>query len=539
MTPTTIWQSITALLNLPATPCRGLLCRAPAAVGGAATLLYYLAVIVLSIYGFNAIVMTGLFLWHRRRVTSGEGQVTGNVDSSLATRHTPLDWPTVTVQLPVYNEMFVVERLIDAACALDYPAGRLTIQVLDDSTDGTTALARSRVAYHAAKGAPITLITRADRTGYKAGALAAGLASAEGELVALFDADFVPPPDFLRRLVPHFDEPDIGAVQARWGHLNADYNPITRAQALLLDGHFVVEQTARYRSGLFLNFNGSAGMWRRQCIDDAGGWQTDTIAEDMDLSYRAQLRGWRIRYLPGVVAPAEIPPQVMAHKRQQFRWAKGSVQCLLKNGGSLLKAKAPPLKRLEGLLHLSAYFVHPAMILLVLASLPAVLSGKVAALHLGALGLAGFGAPVMFAVAQWATYPKDWRRRFAYFIYIALLGSGLALNNTWAILEALAGRNTGFHRTPKFRVEGKGRARQSDVYALPPDWTTWGEVVLALYAALAAWIALSHAPGLAPFLWMHAGGFAYTAWTAVRQSERRYSPARMVSKKSSVPPVIR
>ena len=531
MTPNAIWHSLIALLHLPATPCRGLLCLAPEALGNAATALYYLAVIVLSIYGFNAIFMTALFLWQRRR-TGGEGRTVRDEDE-------PPDWPSVTVQLPIYNELFVVERLIDAACALDYPADRLTIQVLDDSTDGTVALARARVAYHAARGVAITHLQRADRSGYKAGAMAAGLASAPSNFIAIFDADFVPPPDFLRRVMPLFIEPRVGAVQARWGHLNAEYNPITRAQALLLDGHFIIEQTARSRSGLFLNFNGSGGVWRRQCIEEAGGWQADTVAEDMDLSYRAQMIGWRIGYLPDVVAPAEIPPQVMAHKRQQFRWAKGSMQCLLKHAVNLLRSKASPFQRLEGLLHLSGYIVHPAMTLLVLASLPAVLTGNVAGLHLGALGLAGFGAPVMFAVSQWCAYPKDWRRRFAYFGYVAMLGSGLALNNTWAIIEAVLGRDTAFQRTPKFRVEGTRRAGQSAVYSLPPDWTTWGEIGLALYASLAAWVASSRAPGLAPFLWLHAAGFAYMAWMAFRQTERPYSPARIVSKKSSAPPVAR
>jgi cellulose synthase/poly-beta-1,6-N-acetylglucosamine synthase-like glycosyltransferase len=331
----------------------------------------------------------------------------------------------------------------------------------------------------------------------------------------------------------------VGAVQARWGHLNAEYSPITRAQALLLDGHFVVEQTARYRSGLFLNFNGSAGVWRRACIEDAGGWQADTLAEDLDLSYRAQLQGWRICYLPDVVAPAEIPPQVMALKGQQFRWAKGSFQCLRKLAGALLRARVPALKRLEGFLHLSAYVVHPAMILLVLSSLPVVLTGEINQLPLGMVGLAGLGAPLMFLVAQWAAYPGDWRRRFAYFIYIVFLGSGLALNNTWAIFEALIGRDTAFRRTPKFRVEGRRHAGQSQVYGLTADWTTWGELALGLYAAAAAWAAFQRAPALAPFLCIYAISFTYTALTTWRQAGGLYSSARIVSRKSSAPPLTR
>ncbi|MBI3761419.1 MAG: glycosyltransferase, partial [Chloroflexi bacterium] len=502
-----------------------------------------------SIYGFNALFITALFLRHRRfkplvldEATTAQSALPAGDRTSLIgglTREDDQpaalgDWPAVTVQLPIFNERFVVDRLIDAACALDYPAHRLTIQVLDDSTDDTTALARARVAYHAARGKSITHIVRADRGGFKAGALAAGLATAPGEFIAIFDADFVPPPDFLRRVIPHFREPHVGAVQARWGHLNAEYDTLTRAQALLLDGHFVVEQTARDRSGFFLNFNGSAGAWRRTCIDDAGGWQADTLAEDMDLSYRAQLRGWRIRYLPEVVAPAEIPLQILAHKRQQFRWAKGSIQCFRKLAWSLLTARVSPLKRLEGVLHLTAYSIHPLMVILVLASLPVVFTGAVNRLPLGALGLAGFGAPLMFAVSQWAAYPKDWRKRFAFFFYIMLLGSGIALNNSWAIFEALTGRANNFHRTPKFRAEGRMTASHSEVYALPMEWTTLGELFLSLYALLAFVAALERAPALAPFLAIYALSFGYHAMMGWWQSGR-YSPQRIFSKNSSMP----
>lgn len=523
----TIWNFLTWFFTQPATPCRGLSCLLSGAVADTAGLLYSLAVLGGSIYGFNALFITGLFLWHLRRspivkreALAAEPAATSAARSRHASSAAGEHWPSVTVQLPIYNELFVVERLIDAACSLHYPPDRLTIQVLDDSTDETTALARARVAHHAARGKQIAHIVRADRGGFKAGALAAGLAAAPGDFIAVFDADFVPPPDFLRRLMSHFDRPDVGAVQARWGHLNPDYDALTRAQALLLDAHFVVEQTARCRSGFFLNFNGSAGVWRRACIEDAGGWQPDTIAEDLDLSYRAQLRGWRIRYLPEVVAPAELPPHIMALKRQQFRWAKGSMQCLRKLAGPLARARVSPLKRLEGFLHLSAYLVHPAMLLMLLASLPLVLSGQVNHLHLGIVGLAGFGAPVMFAVAQWASYPKDWGRRFSFFPYVMLIGSGLALNNTWAIFEALTGRANTFYRTPKFRAEGRQRVGPSDTYALPADWTTWGELALSVYACLAAGAAFVRAPALAPFLCLYAVSFGYTAVVAWRQSSR-------------------
>ncbi|MFZ5917340.1 MAG: glycosyltransferase [Chloroflexota bacterium] len=465
----------------------------------------------LAVYAFNALLLSGLFLWHRR--------------------HTPIapappDWPSVTVQLPVFNERFVVERLIDAATALDYPADRLCVQVLDDSTDETASLAQARVAWHRARGVNVVYLRRQERSGFKAGALAFGLAHSDSDLIAIFDADFRPPADFLRRVVPHFQDRGVGMVQARWTHLNAEYSPLTRAQALALDAHFLIEQTARSRAGLLLNFNGSAGVWRRACIVDAGGWQADTVAEDLDLSYRAQLAGWRLCYLPHVVAPAELPPLVLAFKRQQFRWAKGSIQCLLKLGGRLGRSWLSPWRRLQGLLHISGYLIHPLMLALILVGLPLILARDPGPWPLSALGVAGFAPPVVFALSQWQAYP-DWPRRLAYFPFLVLLGAGVALNNTWAVFEALTGRNRSlFLRTPKFRLEGRdgGRLQQSPDYALPVDWTTWGELALALYCGVEAVVALWRAPGLAPFLTVYAAGYAYIAGLGLWQSRRRFHP---------------
>jgi hypothetical protein len=466
---------------------------------------YFLVVAGLAVYGFNALFLSGLFLWHRRRRPEVP----------------KLDvWPSVTVQLPIFNERFVAERLIDAMASLDYPRHRLSIQVLDDSTDETVSLARARVAYHQARGVNIYYLRRKERTGFKAGALAYGLTVAPGEFIAIFDADFVPPSDFLRRVMPHFADSRVGMVQARWGHLNAEYSPLTRAQALALDGHFIVEQTARSRAGLLMNFNGSAGVWRRACIEDAEGWQADTVAEDLDLSYRAQLAGWQLRYLPNVVAPAEVPPLLMAFKRQQFRWAKGSIQCLRKLGGRLLRASLSPWRKVQGLLHLSGYLIHPLMLALMLVGLPVILTRHPGTLPLSALGLAGFAPPVVFALSQWAVYP-DWGRRFAYFPFLVLLGAGVAVNNTWAVFEALARRNpTLFLRTPKFQAEGcdAGRMRQATDYGLPVDWTTWGELALAVYCFIETLVAVSRAPGLVPFLATYALGYAYTAGLGLWQS---------------------
>ncbi len=468
--------------------------------------LYAITLIGLAVYGGNTLVMSGLFLWHRRRIR----QEPAPPD--------PDDWPRVTVQLPIFNERHVVERLIDAVVALDYPRDRLSIQVLDDSIDETQTLARARVAHHAAQGVNITHVRRPDRTGYKAGALAYGLSQAEGEFIAIFDADFVPHPDFLKKVIPHFANPQIGMVQTRWGHLNVETSAFTRAQALALDGHFAVEQTARSRSGLLFNFNGSGGIWRRQCIEESGGWQTDTIAEDLDLSYRAQLTGWKLHYLPNVVAPAEIPPTLTAYKRQQFRWAKGAIQCLRKSGLTLLRARLSIWQKIQAVLHMSAYLVHPLMLAMILIGLPMILVRDPGTLSLGALGLVGFAPPILFALSQWSLYP-DWKRRFAYFPFLVLLGAGVALNNTKAVFEAVTGRNPQtFLRTPKFRAEGRRTGQVSRDYNVPVDWTTWGELLVGLYCLVEAIVALSRTPGLSIFLFVYAVGYLYTAGLGLWQS---------------------
>ncbi|MFQ5576874.1 MAG: glycosyltransferase [Anaerolineae bacterium] len=482
------------------------------------TAMYVTVLAGLALYGFNALIFSGLFLRYRRRLLRPSSPPA------------PDEWPTVTVQLPLFNERFVVERLIDAVAALDYPADRLSIQVLDDSTDETITLARSRVAYHRARGVNITYLRRPNRTGFKAGALAFGLQTAPGDFVAIFDADFVPPPDFLRRVMPHFTASQVGMVQARWGHLNAELTPFTRAQALALDGHFVVEQTVRSRSGLLLNFNGSGGVWRKRCIAGAGGWQADTIAEDLDLSYRAQLAGWRLCYLPHVVAPAEIPPLLTAFKRQQFRWAKGAIQCLRKYGRRLLVAPLPglsPWQRFQAVLHLSGYLVHPLMLLMILIGLPVLLSRDPGPLPLSALGVAGFAPPVLFALSQWGAY-SNWKWRFAYFPFLVLLGAGVTLNNSRAVFEALVGKNaTEFLRTPKFRAEGRRRGglRRAGEYTLPVDWTTWGELALALYCVAETAVAVSRAPGLVPFMAMYTLGYIYIAGLGLWQSWDGFFPA--------------
>lgn len=475
--------------------------------------LYTALAILLAIYGANAFVMLALYLRHRRHPVTSEPSPFGD------------DWPAVTVQLPVFNELYVVERLIDAVARLSYPRQRLHIQVLDDSTDETTALAEKRAAHWQAQGVDVQLIHRQARTDYKAGALREGLKTARGEYIAIFDADFVPPPDFLLRTVPHFyRRPRLGFLQARWGHINGDYSLLTRAQTLALDGHFVVEQTARQRAGLFMNFNGTAGVWRRACIADAGGWQGDTLSEDLDLSYRAQLRGWECLYLPDVAAPAEVPPQINAFKRQQFRWAKGSIQCLKKLWRPLLTAPQPWFKRWQGLVHVSGYLAHPLMVLLLLVTLPMLLGAWQVRLPLALLTPVSLGPPLLYAVAQAALY-RDWPRRIAYLPLLVLLGTGIALNNTWAIVEALLARRTAFQRTPKFRVASRHESWADNPYALGLEPQIWGEILLALYALATIAVALVKGHLLAvPFLLLYAGGFGYVAllgWLHSRPSRRQ------------------
>ena len=466
---------------------------------------YGLTAVFLATYGLNSLIMVLLYLRHRPF---------GGLRTPREHQSPPplTNAPPITVQLPIYNELYVVERLIDAVTRLDYPQHRLQIQVLDDSSDETTALAQARVDYYRRQGFDIVLIHRHERTGFKAGALQQGLETATGEFIVIFDADFVPHPDFLRRIVPHFQGcPRLGLVQARWGHINADYSPLTRAQALALDGHFVVEQTARQRSGLFMNFNGASGVWRKSCIEEAGGWQGDTLSEDLDLSYRAQLAGWEFLYLPDVVSPAEIPPQINAFKRQQFRWAKGSIQCLLKHWRTLVRARQPAFVRLQGLIHLSNYLIHPLMLVLLFLTLPLLLGQGVTRLPLLYLGLGSLGPPLLFALSQWDTYP-DWRRRLAYFPFLVLLGTGIALNNAWAVGEALTRRPNLFQRTPKFGLEGRTDCWTESRYALPVDRMTLGEALLSLYSLITVIVALAKGNHYAvPFLLLYLGGFGYVA----------------------------
>ena len=439
-------------------------------------ILYSLAAALLALYGVYVLAVTAQYARFRRR-------------PSPLIRPMPDDatLPTVTVQAPMFNERYVAGRVIDALAALDWPRDRLQIQVLDDSDDDTTAIARARVDFHRRRGIDIALIHRAQRDGYKAGALAHGLKTARGEFVAIFDADFVPAPDFLRRLLPYFEgDPSVGFVQARWEHLGASQSALARAQALVVDAHFVVEQFARNRAGWPMIFNGSAGVWRRACIEASGGWQVDTLCEDMDLSYRAALAGWRCAYAPEVAVPQEEPASIGALKSQHARWAKGGAQCLRKHAASILAAPNWSIpQKAAGFAYLFGYTTHVLLVLTMLLWLPLALDGQALRhLPLTLLGLSGLGAPIELAVAQWALHRRDgtWLQRLAHMPLLLVIGFGVALNNALAVLSGLLMRGGEFRRTPKVR----GSAGPIDGYRARGDAPAGFEIGLALYALVAA-----------------------------------------------------
>ena len=435
-------------------------------------------------------------------------------------------WPVVTVQLPIHDERYVVERLIDAVANLDYPSDRLEIQVLDDSTDETTALAGAAVARHRARGIDIQLLHRPRREGFKAGALAAGLLRARGERIAVFDADFVPPRDFLRRALLHFDDPSVGMVQARWGHLNRDRSAFTVAQAVMLDAHFLLEHPTRMENGLFFNFNGTAGVWRRECIEDAGGWSDDTLTEDLDLSYRAQLRGWRFRFASDLVAPAELPGDIAALKSQQRRWAKGSIQTARKLLPSVFATGRGGRVELEALVHLTANLAYPLLLALGLLLLPVLLGAPETPPWLawtvqGSVWLFGVIPTLLFLAAGQRAAGVAWRRIPRDVAYAMVLGIGLSLNNTRAVLEGLGGGVGRWERTPKTGDQGRV-APTGSAYAISGNLMGAAELCLATYFGAVGTFAWRHADRRAvPFLLLLLLGFAAVAAASLRRRRGR------------------
>ena len=470
---------------------------------------YFLVLLILSIYGSHRYVMAYLYYKHK-----------GNLPAPKA-RFDRL--PRVTIQLPIFNEMYVVERLIDAVARIDYPRDRLEIQVLDDSTDETQGIARAKVARLLEQGVDIAYLHRSSRQGYKAGALQEGLKVARGELVAVFDADFVPSPEFLRRSVHFFTDERIGMVQVRWEHLNREYSHLTQAQAIFLDGHFVIEHTARNRSGRFFNFNGTAGVWRRATIEDAGGWQHDTLTEDLDLSYRAQLAGWRFVYLPEVVSPAEVPVELNAFKSQQHRWAKGSVQTARKLLPRILRSDLSRQVKVEAFFHLSANFTYPLMILLtVLMPVSMVIRFKHGWYEVLLLDLPFFWTAtvsvVLFYVASQREIGIAWWKRLQYLPFIMALGIGMCVNQSKAVIEALVGYETGFNRTPKTGMQGRDRSWLKRRYRALHTAQPLLELALGAYLTSAIWFALDKGVYFSlPFLLLFQWGFFYVGLVSLLQ----------------------
>ena len=497
---------------------------------------YFLVLVVLASYGVHRYYLVYSYAVNRKNIPGPP--------PPIAT------WPRVTVQLPIYNERYVIERLVDAVSKFDYPAELLDIQVLDDSTDETQQVARACVERHHAMGIPIRYLHRDNREGYKAGALAEGLASATGEFVAIFDADFLPGPDFLRRTLPYFIDPKIAMVQSRWTYLNRDYSALTEVESILLDGHFVIEHGSRSRSGHFFNFNGTAGVWRRTAIDDAGGWQHDTLTEDTDLSYRAQLRGWQFLYLPGVECPSELPVEMNAFKAQQARWAKGLMQTSIKILPRVLRADVPLGVKVESVFHLTASISYPLMIVLSTLLLPAM----IVRFYQGWFQMLLIDLPLFLAsscsisgfylAAERALYPERWTRTILYLPFVMAVGIGISVRNAKGVLEALFNVPSEFVRTPKYHIEGQARAqstRASAKVALDPGgepsaqgsdntwakktyrnragWMPYIEVGLGLYFAVTIVYAIQNENyATVPFLLLFVWGYLYTGLMSLGQA---------------------
>lgn len=473
---------------------------------------YFIVLILLAFYGMHRYQLVYLYYKHRKnKVTEPSSYFS--------------ELPKVTIQLPIFNEQYVIDRLVDCVCKMEYPREKLEIQVLDDSTDETVQVARAVVEHHAAMGHNISYHHRTNREGFKAGALDAGLKQTDSEFIAIFDADFTPPADWLMKVIHHFADPRIGMVQTRWTHLNRSYSFLTQVEAILLDGHFVLEHGGRSRAGVFFNFNGTAGMWRRQAIDDAGGWQHDTLTEDTDLSYRSQLKGWQFRYLQDVECPAELPIEMTAFKTQQARWAKGLIQCAKKDLPKVLRAQVSRREKVEAWYHLTANLSYPLMIVLSTLLLPAMMirfyQGWFQMLYIDLpLFLAStFSISSFYLVSQKELFPKTWPRTFLYLPALMALGIGLTITNTKAVLEALAGKQTAFARTPKYRVTSRqDKAIAAKKYRKRLGWVPYIELLIGTYFALTVWYAIVNENYFTvPFLFLFVFGYWYTGLMSLLQ----------------------
>ncbi|MBI4876482.1 MAG: glycosyltransferase [Acidobacteria bacterium] len=476
---------------------------------------YFTVLIILSLYGLHRYEIIRTYLKHHKRLPKEPPQ-----------RFEEL--PRVTVQLPLYNERFVVERLMEAVAKLEYPREKLQIQVLDDSTDETHPFTRALVARYREEGLPVEYHHRANRHGYKAGALQEGMATATGEFFAIFDADFVPAPDFLMRTIHFFAEPDIGVVQTRWSYLNRHDNLLTEVEAMLLDGHFVLEHPARCGRGLFFNFNGTAGLLRRRMIEDAGGWQHDTLTEDSDLSYRAQLAGWRFMYLPGVDCPSELPVETYSFQVQQSRWAKGLTQVAQKLLPRILKADLPFRVKAEAFFHLTPNISYPLMIVVSALMLPVM----IVRFYMGWLQMLLIDMPLIVAsfwsisafyvMAQKELYPDRWKRSIALLPMLMAAGVALTVSNTRAVMEALFGVQTAFARTPKYAYSGEKKPKvEAAEYRRRSGWLPFAELAIGTYFLGMVAFAIDTFNFLAiPFLMLFVGGYYWAGLTTLGQEHQ-------------------
>jgi cellulose synthase/poly-beta-1,6-N-acetylglucosamine synthase-like glycosyltransferase len=485
------------------------------------TLGYTIVMVGLSIYGLHRLWMVCAYLRWK--------------DHPAIRPKDPAVWPKVTVQLPIFNELYVAERLIERVVELDYPRDLLEVQVLDDSTDETVELVERLVRRWRAEGIDIVHIRRGKRTGFKAGALQAGLEVAKGEFIAVFDADFLPPPDLLRMTLPYFQDAEVGMIQTRWGHVNRDFNLLTRVQALFLDGHLLIEQTARNRSGRFFNFNGTAGVWRTCCIRDAGGWEHDTLTEDLDLSYRAQLAGWRFVFLPDVLTPAELPVDIHAFKAQQHRWAKGAIQTCKKLLPRLLASDLPWKVKVEGVFHLSSNFAYLLLAALAFLTQPVVpdreawwhvfMSPEMAVFACATLSI------ILFYVLVLREIGSQWWEYFFFIPALIAVGIGMSINNARAVLEALFGHRSDFARTPKYGITETLDWWKVKKYASWGGGMPWIEMGLCAYYCFILIYAVRQALWTSiPFLLLFLAGFGYITfvtmwqrpifnWLAIRREE--------------------
>jgi cellulose synthase/poly-beta-1,6-N-acetylglucosamine synthase-like glycosyltransferase len=480
---------------------------------------YFVTLVILAVFGLHRYMMVYLYFRHK--------------DRRALPAPLPARLPRVTVQLPLYNEMYVVDRLLDSVVRIRYPRELLEIQVLDDSSDETAAIAAAAVDRYREQGFDIRYLHRDDRAGFKAGALEAGLRVAKGEFVLIFDADFVAPPDILEKTLGHFEDPKVGMVQVRWGHVNRGYSLLTQVQSVLLDGHFILEHGGRNRAGRFFNFNGTAGLWRREAIADAGGWQHDTLTEDLDLSYRAQLRGWRFVFVQDVVSPAEIPVEMNAFKSQQHRWAKGSIQTCMKLLPTILASDLPLPIKVEAAFHLTANFGYLLMVLLSVLMFPAmVIRYNMGWYEMMIVDLPLFLGATMsvcsfYLMSQREVCGDGWRSRIKYLPAVLGVGIGLSVNNAKAVIEALLGHGSEFNRTPKYRVEAATDDWKQKRYRGTMSFAHFVELGLGIYfSVMAAYAFVNQIYGTLPFILIFQCGFLYTAALSLFENMGRLAIVR-------------